>query len=159
MKTDEPEFKVKPIGIVKREDRSYFLQLEEKFIPALKQLEHFSHIHVFWWADKHDNVKSRSILDCTPPYGENPPVTGVFATRSEYRPNPIAVTIAKIDEVDHKKGIVRVQNIDAFDGTPILDIKAYFPVCDRVEGAKIPDWIEGWPESFPEEGMGLWEEE
>lgn len=153
----EQEFIIHPIGFVKREKEGLFLHFDKNVIPALKQLEHFSHIHVFWWADKHDNEKSRGILDCTPPYGENPPVTGVFATRAEYRPNPIAVTIAKIENIDHNKGIIKIQNIDAFDDTPIIDIKAYFPVCDRVENARIPDWIQGWPETFPDEGFGLYE--
>ena len=77
MVSREIEFRIKPIGFVKRDKKNYFLHIKKKFIPALKQLEHFSHIHVFWWADKHDNPTSRNILDCTPPYGENPPITGV----------------------------------------------------------------------------------
>ena len=98
-------------------------------------------------------------MDCIPPYGQNPPKTGVFATRAEYRPNPIALTTAQILDVDHKKGIIEVQNLDAFDNTPVLDLKAYFPVCDRVKYATIPEWIVGWPEWFPDEGMGLWQGE
>ena len=157
MSSNNQEFLIKSIGKVKRKEDGFFLQIYKKYIPALKQLEHFSHIHVFWWADKHDNDNSRNILDCTPPYGENPPITGVFATRAEYRPNPIAVTIAKIEHVDYEKGFVKIQNIDAFDNTPIIDIKAYFSVCDRVEHATMPKWIQGWPESFPDEGSGLFD--
>jgi tRNA-Thr(GGU) m(6)t(6)A37 methyltransferase TsaA len=159
MNKKESEFKLKPIGFVKRNKEEILLQIYEEYLPALQQLENFSHVHVIWWADKHDNEKSRSIVDCTPPYGENPPVTGVFATRSEYRPNPIGMTIAEILEVDHTQGIVKVVNLDAFDNTPLLDLKAYFPVCDRVEKVEIPIWITGWPEWFPEAGMGLWEGE
>jgi len=48
-----------------------------------------------------------------------------------------------------------VQNIDALDGTPVIDLKAYFPVSDRVKDARLPDWLVGWPEWFPEEGLGL----
>ena len=157
MTSDNQEFLIKPIGKVKRKEEGFFLQIYKRYIPALKQLERFSHIHVFWWADKHDNANSRNILDCTPPYGEDPPITGVFATRTEYRPNPIAVTIAKIEHVDYESGLVKIQNIDAFDNTPIIDIKAYFPVCDRVENATMPNWIQGWPESFPDEGFGLFD--
>ena len=150
---------LKPIGLVKRIQDEIFLQVFDEYLPALQQLEHFSHVHVLWWADKHDNEKSRGIVECVPPYGENPPKTGVFATRSEYRPNPIAMTVAEILEVDHSKGIVKVVNLDAFDETPIIDLKAYFPTCDKVEKAQIPSWITGWPDSFPEVGMGLWEGE
>jgi len=153
------EFKIKPIGFIKRKDKGIQIQLEEKYIPALQQLEKFSHLHVLWWADKHDNDKSRNILDCTPPYGENPPVTGVFATRAEYRPNPICMTVVKIKNVDQKQGLIEVVNLDAFENTPVIDLKAYFPTCDRVRKAEIPSWITGWPEWFPEQGMGLWQGE
>lgn len=134
-------FILKPIGFVKRKNEEILLQILEEYTTALKQLEHFIHVHVLWWADKYDNEKSRKTLDCIPPYGENPPKTGVFATRAEYRPNPIGMTIAEILEINHKKGIVKVVNLDAFDKTPILDLKAYFPVCDKVEKAKMPSWI------------------
>ncbi|NHJ31554.1 MAG: tRNA (N6-threonylcarbamoyladenosine(37)-N6)-methyltransferase TrmO [Asgard group archaeon] len=153
------EFKIVPIGSVKRTGDGIYLEIFSEYRPALQQLEHFSHVHVFWWADKCDNEKKRKTLQCTPPYGEKPPVTGVFATRAEYRPNPISVTVAEILEINHEQGIVKVKNIDAFNETPIIDLKAYFPVCDRVQESTIPDWIIGWPEWFPDDGMGLWEGE
>ncbi len=65
-------------------------------------------------------------------YGENAPVTGIFATRTEYRPNPIALTTYGILEGNKKKGIVKVGGTDAFDGTPVIDLIAYFPICDHV---------------------------
>lgn len=159
MNKKETTIRLKPIGFVRRTKDQISLQIDEEYRPALQQLEHFSHVHVVWWADKHDTEKSRSIVDCTPPYGENPPVTGVFATRAEYRPNPIAITVAEIVQVDQKKGIVQVVNLDAFNNTPLLDLKAYFPACDRVKEPKIPSWIKGWPDWFPEVGMGLWDGE
>ncbi|MHA2297929.1 MAG: tRNA (N6-threonylcarbamoyladenosine(37)-N6)-methyltransferase TrmO [Candidatus Hodarchaeales archaeon] len=155
MKTNEESYKIVPIGHVKRNDDEIYLIILDPFIPALKQLDHFSHLQVLWWADKHDNEKSRNIMQTTPPYGENPPVTGIFATRAEYRPNPIALTTAKILDVNHKEGLVKVQNIDALDSTPVIDLKGYFPVCDRVKEAFIPKWIVGWPEWLPDEGLGL----
>ena len=48
-------------------------------------------------------------------------------------------------------------DIDAYDGTPIVDLKAYFPVCERVKEAHIPEWLADWPEWMPEEGLGLYE--
>jgi tRNA (Thr-GGU) A37 N-methylase len=105
-----------------------------------------------WWAHQHDNERSRSALQTEPPYAHGK-VTGVFATRAEYRPNPIALTKCRILGVDEKEGDVRVNEIDAFDGTPLLDLKTCFPVLDRVREAYIPDWLEGWPEWLPEEGI------
>ena len=82
-------------------------------------------------------------------------VTGVFATRAEYRPNPIAMTTCKMINVDEGMGFIEVVDIDAFDETPIVDLKAYFPVCDRVKEARIPEWLFDWPEWLPEKGLGL----
>jgi tRNA-Thr(GGU) m(6)t(6)A37 methyltransferase TsaA len=147
-------FQVYPIGYIKRVEGGVRLDIRRPFRPALKQLEHFSHVMVFWWADKHDNEKSRNIMQTKPPYAASK-VTGVFATRAEYRPNPIAMTTCKLLEVDDDSGVVRIADIDAFDGTPVLDLKAYFPVCDRVQNAHIPDWLSDWPEWMPEGGLGL----
>lgn len=151
---DQATYEVHAIGYVRRSGDDIRLEVLEPFRPALKQLEHFSHVIVFWCADRHDNDQDRSIMQTHPPYAESK-LTGVFACRAEYRPNPIAMTTCNISEVDEENGIVRVANIDAFDGTPILDLKAYFPVVDRVKDARIPKWLAYWPEWMPEEGMGL----
>ena len=151
---NEKTFHIHPIGYIRRSEDSVNLEILEPSRPALKQLEHFSHVMVFWWADKHDNEKSRSIMQTDPPYAKGK-VTGVFATRAEYRPNPIAMTTCKLLAVDKDRGVVQVTNIDAYDGTPIVDLKAYFPVCDRVREARIPEWLSDWPEWMPEEGLGL----
>jgi tRNA-Thr(GGU) m(6)t(6)A37 methyltransferase TsaA len=148
---------ISPIGKVSRNDSSVVLAIDEEFASGLKQLEHFSHVMVLWWADRTDDPESRRTLTCRPPYAEEH-LTGVFACRAEYRPNPIAVTTCRIEEVDEDRGEVVVQDIDALDGSPILDLKAYFPVLDRVREAHIPGWLEGWPEWMPEEGIGLYEE-
>ena len=142
------------IGAIIRTDGRVCLDIREPWRPGLKQLTHFSHVIVLWWADRHDNEKSRARLQTRPPYARDK-TTGVFACRSEYRPNPIALTTCKILEVDEKKGKIRVADIDAFDGTQILDLKPYFPVCDRVRNVRIPEWLAGWPEWLPDRGLGL----
>lgn len=147
-------FQLSRIGHVHRSENSIYLEILDPFRPALKQLDHFSHVIVFWWAHKHDNDRSRNIMQTKPPYAKEV-LTGVFATRAEYRPNPIAMTVCKMLKVDEKNGIIQVADIDAFDGSPIVDLKAYFPVCDRVKEAKIPEWLSDWPEWMPEKGMGL----
>jgi tRNA (Thr-GGU) A37 N-methylase len=70
----------------------------------------------------------------------------VFACRSEYRPNPIGVTLMAVISVDVENGIVVLPWIDAFDGTPVLDIKPYIPISDRVREYKVASWLEDWPE-------------
>ena len=108
----EKNYQINPIGSVRRENDRVLLNIEEDFLPGLAQLAHFSHVIVLWWADKHDNEESRTILQTLPPYADDK-LTGVFACRSEYRPNPIALTVCKILEVDEQLGKVVVGNIEA----------------------------------------------
>jgi tRNA-Thr(GGU) m(6)t(6)A37 methyltransferase TsaA len=151
-------YQVYPIGTIRRSKGDIHLEIDKPFRPALKQLGRFSHVMVFWWADRFDNEEHRNTLQTKPPYAEDY-VTGVFATRSPYRPNPLAMTTCKVLEVDEEEGMVMIAAIDAFDGTRLVDLKAYFPVCDRVQAAHIPEWLADWPDWMPEEGMDLepWE--
>ena len=147
-----------PIGLVRRNENDVTLVIEEVYRPALLLLGEFSHVMVFWWADRFDSAEWRERLQSRPPYaGEQ--LTGVFATRAPYRPNPIAMTTCKLLGVDEESGLVKVADMDAFDGTLLVDIKAYFPVCDRVKTAHIPEWLADWPEWMPDEGVGLEEGE
>jgi tRNA-Thr(GGU) m(6)t(6)A37 methyltransferase TsaA len=59
------------------------------------------------------------------------PVRGVFALRSQHRPNPIGVTVARIEAVE--ENVVQVSGLDALDGTPLLDIKPYVDFFDTPE--------------------------
>lgn len=147
-------YHVYPVGYVRRTDDEVHVEIRMPFRSALKQLEHFSHVMVLWWADQHDNRQARGIMQTRPPYAESKE-TGVFACRSEFRPNPVALTTCKLLGVDETEGVVRISNIDAYDGTPVVDLKAYFPVCDRVREARIPEWLSDWPEWMPDEGLGL----
>ncbi len=145
---------LKPIGKVENSNGNTQIKIDENYRDGLKQLDKFTHVMVFWWADKPDNDKSRSMLQSEPPYAKGHK-TGVFAMRSEYRPNPIAMTVCKLENVDVQNGSVRISKIDAFDGTSVIDMKAYFPVCDKVSSAKIPEYLAGWPDEMPKDGIGL----
>ena len=59
----------------------------------------------------------------------NRPITGVFNTRSQFRPNPIGVTVAKLKSREDNKLIV--EGLDALDGTPVLDIKPHVLTFDE----------------------------
>ena len=157
-KTADEPYQIRPIGYVQRSGDDIRLKILAEYRPALRKLDHFSHVIVIWWGNRCDDENSRNNLQIRPPYAEQVQ-TGVFATRAEFRPNPVEVTTCKILAVDEQDGVVRIGNIDAYDGSPVLDLKAYFPVCDRVKDATIPDWLEGWPGWMPDEGIGLWEGE
>jgi len=102
---NETTYHLHPIRYVRRSEEGVFVEILEPFRPALKQLDHFSHVMVFWWADKHDNEKSRNILQTEPPYAPGK-LAGIFATRAEYRPNPIGMTTCKLVALDEKCGLL-----------------------------------------------------
>ncbi|XP_021308024.1 uncharacterized protein LOC8060284 isoform X2 [Sorghum bicolor] len=65
---------------------------------------------------------------------------GVLATRSPHRPNPIGLSVAKVEAVDGHA--LLLSGVDLVDGTPVLDIKPYLPYSDSVKGAAVPNWLE-----------------
>ena len=66
------------------------------------------------------------------------PEVGVFASRSLFRPNPIGMKVARLLGI--KDNILRVEGLDALDGTPVLDIKPFIPDNDAPKNASAPDW-------------------
>ena len=101
------------IGIVhaNEEKMEFSIEIHEKYRPALKELDKFTHVNVFWWGNENDNAEKRAITqvkDLPPFYGKDAPTMGIFATRSEYRPNPILLTTAQIIRIDQKAGIIYI---------------------------------------------------
>jgi tRNA-Thr(GGU) m(6)t(6)A37 methyltransferase TsaA len=138
---EEKHLAMQPIGQVRKPDDRTLIVLDESYQPGLLGLEGFSHIHVFWWFDRNDTPEKRQVLQVHPMGDPENPLTGVFATRSPRRPNLIAVTLCKIASI--RDNVVEVEKIDAFDGTPVLDIKPFLPGYDSAPGATVPDWVEG----------------
>ncbi|KKO44011.1 tRNA (adenine(37)-N6)-methyltransferase [Arsukibacterium ikkense] len=75
---------------------------------------------------------------------------GVFATRATFRPNPIGLSVVKLERVYRQNDtlILELSGIDLLDGTPILDIKPYLPYADA-----LPDAVGGFADSAPETQM------
>ena len=67
------------------------------------------------------------------------PLVGIFSQRGKDRPNQIGMTSVRIVSVDGAALIVK--GLDAIDGTPVLDIKPYYPVYDKKD-AKVPEWVD-----------------
>ena len=148
-----------PIGKIKVADGGMFIELNKEYVPALKELQGFSHLDVLWWFDKCDNDEARSILEEDSPYKKGPAVVGIFATRSPFRPNPIALSVVQVIYIDYENGRIQIAYIDANDGTPILDLKPYTPSLDRVENPEVPEWCRHWPVSLEKSGEFNWEDE
>lgn len=140
-------FEMSSIGQAHAGENGYWLEIDESFRQGLTEMDRFSHVLVFWWATGMDNEKNRKTLLTSLPYAQNQEA-GVFACRSEYRPNPIAVTVCQILDMDIDSGKISVPYIDAHDGTPIVDLKPYIPVSERVRDFKVPRWFRDWPEWY-----------
>ena len=69
--------------------------------------------------------------------GGEAPLSGVFGIRSPVRPNPIGLTIVKLLRIEGRK--LFIDRTDAFDNTPIIDIKPYIPNSDCIMNVRIPD--------------------
>lgn len=98
---------------------------------ALRGIEGFSHLWLIWYFSEVD-AKSWSPTVRPPRLGGNKR-TGVFATRSPYRPNPIGLSSVKLESVEKTidRGVIlKVSGADLMNGTPILDIKPYLPFSD-----------------------------
>lgn len=152
-------FEVYPIGKIQNNESGTFIEIEQKYIPAMEALEGFSHINVLWWFSNFDDEESRNLLQTPQPYKNAPAAMGIFATRSPIRPNPIALTAVEIIYIDYQKGLIQIAYIDADDDTPVLDIKPYTPSLDRVETPRIPEWCSHWPNSLEQSAYFAWEEE
>ncbi|HOD81924.1 MAG: S-adenosyl-L-methionine-binding protein [Planctomycetes bacterium ADurb.Bin126] len=138
---DGPTFHMTPIGRVEISGSSKVLRIEPKFQPGLLGLDGYSHVVVLYWFDRNDTPAKRQVLQVHPRGNKKNPLTGVFACRSPFRPNLIALTVCRILAVEG--GAVKVENIDAFDKTPILDLKPYIPAIDSAEQVRMPDWVTG----------------
>lgn len=137
-------YNVVSVGVVSGTQHNLHLEISPEYRPALKGLSAFSHCQILWWVHELAEEHFRRTTQIEPPY--DAPITGVFATRSPVRPNPIGLSVAGIVSVDMDQGIVEVTGLDAYPGTPILDIKAYFPSTDRVRQVRVPTWAATWGE-------------
>lgn len=96
--------------------------IAEKYRPALWQIEGRKHLWILCWFDRAD----RTVLRAIPPGASAE--KGVFAIRSPDRPNP--VSLCMVDLIGVQDGVLKVRGLDAFDGTPVIDIKTYSAEID-----------------------------
>lgn len=131
-------FTVRPIGVVEKIEGRTRIVVDKKYQPGLLGLDGFSHVYVVWWFDRNDTPEARATLQVHPMGNRKNPLTGVFATRSPRRPNLIAFSLCKVVSV--KANVIEVEAIDAFAGTPVLDLKPFIPGYDSVTDARTPEW-------------------
>jgi tRNA-Thr(GGU) m(6)t(6)A37 methyltransferase TsaA len=101
----------------------------------VRGIDSFSHLWlVFVFHETAD--KGWSPLVRPPRLGGNEK-KGVFATRATFRPNPIGLSVVKLDGVERRgeQLVLKLSGIDLLDGTPVLDIKPYLPYADALPNA------------------------
>ena len=135
---------LKPIGIIHspyrtRRDaprqgsgREEICQVEvfKEFEEGLKDIERFSHVILIYWFHKSRGYS----LTVTPSWDTKP--HGLFTTRSPHRPSPLGLSMVEL--VAREENILKVKGLDAIEGTPLLDIKPYFPSIDEETNVKVP---------------------
>lgn len=123
-------------GLVKGAKGVIKFEPEYRSVDAFRGLEGYSHIWVLWGFS--EAKRETWAATVTPPRLGGKKRMGVFATRSPFRPNPIGMSVVKLEEIifDENKGpLLRVSGVDMLDGTTVYDIKPYLPYADSYPDA------------------------
>lgn len=135
----EQAFQLFPVGRIHKTERLTEIEIYKDFEDALLGLDAFSHIMVFYWLHENDSPEKRRILQVHPRKNPKNPLTGVFGTHSPVRPNPMALSVCRVEAISG--GRIRIDDIDAFDGSPVIDLKSYTPPKEPLQGFKVPSWV------------------
>ena len=104
------------------------IDLDPAYAPALEGLSVGQPIQILYWVDR----GQRDLIVQSPRHSDGP--RGTFALRSPVRPNPIALATAVITALDRDAATIGIDATDAFDGTPVLDIKPWIGTVDVPPG-------------------------
>ena len=115
------------------------IHLNDALAAGLLGIETFSHALIIFYMHEAEFTPATDLVR-RPRGRADLPETGIFAQRAKHRPSPIGLTAVRV--LGHDGSVLRVQGLDAIDGTPVLDIKPYVPVFDRIEAAATPAWID-----------------
>lgn len=110
------------------------IELNPDFIEGLKDIEGFSHITLIYYFQ----LTSKFSLQVIPFMDTK--THGIFATRSPSRPNAIGISTVRLISVD--QNVLHIEDVDMIDGTPLLDIKPFYPKFDNRTTDKI-GWLAG----------------
>ena len=138
------QFKLMPIGHVVTDATHEELRhrtavskiiIDRKYARGLKDLEGFSHLDVLLML--HEAPRWKGNLMVHPRGRTDLKERGIFATRSPHRPNPIALTLVKL--LSKRGRVLTVEGLDAYNGTPVLDLKPYDRL-DITPNFRVPLW-------------------
>lgn len=137
---------VKPIGSVvcpvpddeisrRRRTLESTIVIEDRYRDALLGIEQYSHLIVLFWMHR---VTEPAPLQVHPRGDAALPLTGVLASRGRGHPNPIGLAVVELVKVDGNR--LTVRRLDAYDGTPVVDIKPY-DHYDAYADIRVPSWL------------------
>ena len=132
-------FCIIPVGVIKKQDQNVWIEIYDKYNEALLGLDEFSHITVCYWFHENDTHEKRKVMQIHPRKNKKHPLTGVFATHSPLRPNLIGISICKTLSIHGNT--IHIDKIDAFDGSPVIDIKCFIPSRALKQDIRLPDWV------------------
>lgn len=122
---------------------------EYRVREAFRGLSGYSHIWIVWQFS--EAVRENWSPTVRPPKLGGNTRMGVFATRSPFRPNPIAISAVKLERIDlddPEGPVLYVSGADIMDGTPVIDIKPYIPYADAYPEAESGFAVDGREGSF-----------
>jgi tRNA-Thr(GGU) m(6)t(6)A37 methyltransferase TsaA len=114
------------------------ITLDVELVPGLLGLSDYSHIVVVFCLDLAGFDPAKDLVR-HPRDRADWPLTGVFATRTQYRPSPIGITTVRLLGI--ADNVLTVKGLDALDGTSVLDIKPYIPDAELATTATAPQWL------------------
>lgn len=113
-----------PYQPVDQDDQEFYLEVDGRYAEGLKDLDFFEYIYVLYYIDR---LKKTPKMQVIPPWVKGKQI-GLFASRSPVRPNPIGLSIVRLLKIEGNR--VYTSGLDAFDATPLLDIKPYIKDLD-----------------------------
>jgi len=127
------------IGVVEKVgEQEAKVRILPEFCAGLKGIADFYHIIILYWMHMRDSEEERRTLVVFPRKHAVNVEKGVFACRSPSRPNPIGLCVAELLKVE--ECLLTVRELDALEGSPIIDIKPYLPRADLVPNVRVPEW-------------------
>ena len=139
---------LRPSGIVRNrvreprmegwEDVPSDIIVRRNLTDALDGIEGYSHIVVLFYLHRVSD-EERGRTQCHPRGDARYPLQGVFATRTQHRPNPVGVSVVRL--LKRRRNVLRVKGLGAINGTPVLDIKPHIPQYDAPSDVRLPDWV------------------
>jgi len=120
---------------ISRRDIVAEIVVREDLERTLTGIEEWSHLFILFWMDQFTWTPDQ--LTVHPRHREDLPEVGVFSARGRERPNPIGLAVVELLKRD--KNVLTVKALDAYDGTPVLDIKPY-DAYDAITGLRAPEW-------------------